>query len=112
MSSIDKRGVRDWWLQRLSAWLILLYVPVLMVWICAIQRPSSYQEWAVLFSPIVMKILATLALLGSWFMLPLVSGWWPQITLNVTVREGSHDINACDYGFSASAGHNVMDGVV
>mgnify|MGYP001196203010 CR=1 FL=1 len=63
MSSIDKRGVRDWWLQRLSAWLILLYVPVLMVWI-AIQRPSSYQEWAVLFSPIVMKILATLALLG------------------------------------------------
>lgn len=77
MSSIDKRGVRDWWLQRLSAWLILLYVPVFMV-LVAVQHPVSYQEWVLLFSPIIMKVLAALALLG--IVVHAAIGFWVVAT--------------------------------
>ena len=63
MKSVDKRGVRDWWLQRLSALLVLLYAPVLMVMI-VMRHPVDYQGWVDVLFPMAMRVLGTMALLG------------------------------------------------
>ena len=60
---VNRRGLRDWLVQRISAVLIGIYAVYLVLYI-AIEQPLSFSDWHQFFHNIAMRIATFIVLLG------------------------------------------------
>ncbi|MGC6404619.1 MAG: succinate dehydrogenase, hydrophobic membrane anchor protein [Candidatus Comchoanobacterales bacterium] len=77
MNNIDRRGVRDWWLQRVSALVVLAYALTLMTLI-VFYKPQTFIHWSGLVFSLPMKILGVLGFLGM--VVHAAIGFWVVAT--------------------------------
>jgi succinate dehydrogenase / fumarate reductase membrane anchor subunit len=64
-----RRGITMWLLQRASAWLLALGLPLLLAYLLW-QGPHDYASWRALFAPLPVKV-AVLLLVAAM----LLHGW-------------------------------------
>jgi succinate dehydrogenase / fumarate reductase membrane anchor subunit len=63
VTSLTGSGMRDWLIQRVTAWLLLIYT-VFLVGYCVAHAPLQYLDWASLFTSPIMRVATFLALLS------------------------------------------------
>lgn len=66
ISSLTGSGMKDWYVQRVTAFVLLLYV-IFMVVFCATHQPVTYPLWHDLFSTMWFKIFTLLAIFSMIF---------------------------------------------
>ena len=73
VNRMSRRGYRDWFVQRITAFLSGIYAAFLITFLI-IQHPISYTQWHALFAHLAMKIFTLLvffsvlwhAWIGMW----------------------------------------------
>ena len=75
-TSFGRSGIQDWWLQRISAVYLFIYVLVLSYLLITVES-VNYASWSALFAPTWMKVLTFVASLfiaiHAWVGLWIVS---------------------------------------
>lgn len=66
ISGLTGSGMKDWYIQRLTAFILLLYVIFLVVF-CVSHSPVNYLVWHDLFSQLWVKIFTLLAAFSMIF---------------------------------------------
>ena len=85
ITSLSRNGLKDWYLQRVSAYVLLFYLIFLVSYIVG-HHPISFAQWYALFHHTIMKAVTVLALLSlithAWV------GIWTVLTDYVTCACG------------------------
>jgi succinate dehydrogenase / fumarate reductase membrane anchor subunit len=83
VTSFGRSGVADWWVQRVSAVILLAYV-VFMIAVFACHPDMDYLQWKAMCSRTSVEVFTTLALLAAvahaWI------GAWSVLTDYITAR--------------------------
>ncbi|MCX7123134.1 MAG: succinate dehydrogenase, hydrophobic membrane anchor protein [Gammaproteobacteria bacterium] len=81
MTSLSRNGLKDWYVQRVSAYVLLFYFIFLVSYIVG-HHPISFAAWYALFHHTIIKAVTVLALLSliahAWV------GIWTVLTDYVT----------------------------
>lgn len=97
-----KSFTQEWWLQRISAVIIAVYV-VLLLGLLLIYGPPSYSQWQSLFGNTAFKALTFLALIATFYHgLIGVLHVWPDYVKNAML---SSALNA--FSWLAAGGYSL-----
>jgi len=61
ITSFSRSGLKDWFLQRVTAVLLLIYA-LLLAWFFTQHHPVQYQDWVTFFSHPAIKIITFFAM--------------------------------------------------
>jgi succinate dehydrogenase / fumarate reductase, membrane anchor subunit len=97
-----KSFTQEWWLQRISATIIALYV-LLVIALLLVKGAPNYAQWQALFANTVFKAFTLLALIATFYHgLIGVLHVWPDYVKNAMVRS---TLNA--YSWIAAVGYGI-----